>query len=143
MGEARKYNHSLFACLTPVPHCLKACCCPCVVYGRNHYRAEHGADKGYDTCNGRCAAWCGLLAVGGWGWILQCFTRRDMQEKMNLAGSGCSACCASFCCSPCELIQTSKELDYIASSHGENVPPEGYQTHSGMVAEQKIFVSSA
>ncbi|KAH8593319.1 PLAC8 family-domain-containing protein [Bisporella sp. PMI_857] len=138
MSGTRKYNSSLFGCCTPVPLCFKAWCCPCLVYGRNHYRAEHGTDQGYDTCNGWCAAYCGLLAVGGWGWILQCLTRRDMQQRMNLEGSGCGACCASFCCSCCELVQTSKELDYIALSQGKSLPPQGYQSHPGMVADQKV-----
>ena len=82
---ARPYNKSFWACCTPFDLCIKTTCCPCVVFGKNHYRAEHGTDQGYNTMNGWCAAWCGLAMVGHFGWILQFLNRTDMQEKYSMS----------------------------------------------------------
>jgi PLAC8 family len=81
LDMSRPYNNSFWSCCSPFDLCVKACCCPCVVYGKNHYRNQHGTGQGYDMFNGHCAAWCGLFCLGHWGWILQCVNRSDMQEK--------------------------------------------------------------
>ena len=53
---------------------------------------------------------------------------------LDLNGSGLGNCLKSSCCQCCELIQTEKELDYIAMSQTTSA---GYQAPSGMVAKPK------
>ncbi|TGO88157.1 hypothetical protein BPOR_0180g00120 [Botrytis porri] len=54
------------------------------------------------------------------------------RAAVGLEGSGCGACMASYCCPCCELMQTSKELDYILLE--KNAGAQGYQPQPGMVA---------
>lgn len=76
----RPYHNSLFSCST-AGSLLEACCCPCVVYGRNHSRIVHGNREDYSSCNPWCIAWCCLCCCGNWGWVLQIIDRKDMQKK--------------------------------------------------------------
>ena len=50
------------------------------------------------------------------------------ESLQDLKGSGCGACCASWCCACCELVQTHRELDYIQLSQKEQL---GYQQQPG------------
>ncbi|KAA8573684.1 hypothetical protein EYC84_005260 [Monilinia fructicola] len=126
------YKNSFWACCTPFDLCLKACCCPCFVSGRNHHRIEHGNDDDYSTCNGWCCGWYGLAAVGGFSFVLQMLDRQKMQKQHDLEGNACTGCMGSCCCACCELMQTSKELDYILLE--KNAGTKGYQPQPGMVA---------
>lgn len=62
-----------------------------------------------------------------------------MQEKHNLNGTGCSNCLLSCCCSCCEVIQTSKELDFIKMmqdvSSANAAHNAGYKLQDNMIAE--------
>ncbi|KAF7899101.1 uncharacterized protein EAF01_008314 [Botrytis porri] len=126
------YRSSFWACCSPINLCMKAWCCPCFVSGRNHHRINHGNDVDYSSCNGSCCGWCVLAPVGGLSFVLQMLDRQNMQQKHGLEGSGCGACMASYCCPCCELMQTSKELDYILLE--KNAGAQGYQPQPGMVA---------
>ncbi|ESZ96211.1 hypothetical protein SBOR_3369 [Sclerotinia borealis F-4128] len=50
----------------------------------------------------------------------------------GLEGNVCTGCMGSCCCACCELMQTSKELDYILLE--KNAGANGYQPQPGMVA---------
>ncbi|KAF5876098.1 putative plac8 family protein [Botrytis fragariae] len=127
-----EYKNSFWACCSPFDLCLKACCCPCFVSGRNHHRIEHGNDDDYSTCNGWCCGWYGLAAIGGFSFVLQMLDRQKMQKQHGLEGNACTGCMGSCCCACCELMQTSKELDYILLE--KNAGANGYQPQPGMVA---------
>ncbi|PMD60264.1 uncharacterized protein K444DRAFT_528752 [Hyaloscypha bicolor E] len=125
----RPYHNSLFSCSTD-GSLLEACCCPCVVYGRNHSRIVHGNREDYSSCNPWCIAWCCLCCCGNWGWVLQIIDRKDMQKKHKLEGGTCGLCCTPLLCQCCELIQTGKELDYI-----QQLESVGYRAQPNMTTE--------
>ncbi|TGO35377.1 hypothetical protein BHYA_0160g00100 [Botrytis hyacinthi] len=126
------YKHSFWACCSPVDICMKAWCCPCFVFGRNHYRINNGTDEGYSACNSSCCWWTVLGPGVGLSFILQTLDRQNMQQKHGLKGDSCGNCLASIWCPCCELMQTSKELDYILLE--KNASAQGYQPQPGMVA---------
>ncbi|KAG9228386.1 hypothetical protein BJ875DRAFT_389526 [Amylocarpus encephaloides] len=109
---------------------MKGCFCPCILVGQNHARLQKGETEP-DACSGWCAAWCGLQCGLGVGFILQMMDRMHINEKYNLEGGACGACCKSFLCSCCEAIQTSKELDYVQLNQNPRV---GYPRQEKMVA---------
>ncbi|RDL38457.1 uncharacterized protein BP5553_02797 [Venustampulla echinocandica] len=89
------------------------------------------AEADPSAVNGWCLGWCALTTCCGVGWILQMLDREAMAEKHDLKYSACGGCLTAFCCSCCESIQTSKELDYIQLQHrGEN----GYTPNEKMEA---------
>jgi hypothetical protein len=57
-------------------------------------------------------------------------------EKTDLQGDSFTNCLSSCCCPCCEMMQTSKELDYIEVNQNPNAAPPavGYQQNPGMVA---------
>ncbi|THV51240.1 hypothetical protein BGAL_0118g00230 [Botrytis galanthina] len=145
------YKHSFWACCSPVDICMKAWCCPCFVFGRNHYRINNGTDEGYSACNSSCCCWTVLGPGVGLSFILQMLDRQNMQQKhvvlfyshlqtkkskltqsQGLKGDSCGNCLASVWCPCCELMQTSKELDYVLLE--KNASTQGYQLQPGMVA---------
>ncbi|TEY81545.1 hypothetical protein BOTCAL_0033g00260 [Botryotinia calthae] len=127
------YKNSFWACCCPLDLCIETCLCPCFVSGRNHHRIEHGNDDDYSTCNGWCCGWYSLATIGGFSFILQMLDRQKMQQQHGLEGNACTGCMGSCCCACCELMQTSKELDYILLE--KNAGAKGYQPQPGMVAD--------
>ncbi|PQE10733.1 PLAC8 family protein [Rutstroemia sp. NJR-2017a WRK4] len=127
---------------------IKSSFCPCFVYGRNHYRLEHGNGNNYSSCNGWCCAWCSLAALGGFSFVLQILDRHTLQEKyvsfkstltqgLGRDGNNCTGYMGSFCCPCCELMQTSKELDYILTEN--NRESQRYRQQQPMVAHPKTY----
>ncbi|KAH8674670.1 PLAC8 family-domain-containing protein, partial [Tricladium varicosporioides] len=111
---------------------LKSTFCTCILVGQNHARIHHNAGPDPDMMSGWCFGWCALTSCTGFGWVLQLLDRQEMRQKYDLQGSSCGACCTSFCCSCCEAIQTSKELDYLQISQTDG----GYQAHHEKMVPQ-------
>ncbi|EPE36250.1 hypothetical protein GLAREA_05588 [Glarea lozoyensis ATCC 20868] len=128
-----EWKNGLCSCM-PCGLCMKSYFCPCILVGQNHARIHKGTQK-EDACSGWCAGWCGLTSCLGLGWILQMMDRMEMQDKHNLEGGGCGACCKSFWCGCCMNIQMSKELDYIQLQQQQG----GYASNQGMVAKPQQY----
>ncbi|PQE03173.1 DUF614 domain protein [Rutstroemia sp. NJR-2017a BBW] len=132
MAAERPYENSFWACCSPCGLCWKTACCPCFVYGRNHHRLTHGNDSDYSSCNGACCGWY-TLSIFGCGFIMQMMDRSTLQSRYRRTGNGCTGCMGSCCCACCEIMQTSKELDYILVENS-GLPPQGYKKTEAMVA---------
>lgn len=59
--------------------------------------------------------------------------KSKLTQSQGLEGNACTGCMGSCCCACCELMQTSKELDYILLE--KNAGAKGYQPQPGMVAD--------
>ncbi|KAL1744592.1 PLAC8 family-domain-containing protein [Schizophyllum fasciatum] len=97
----------------------RACCDPCVVYGRNKQRYEHlvmygtpdpqegeGMGTGRDACQKHAFVTCFFAA----GWLFQIRLRGRIRERYGIRGSCMGDCCRSSLCQPCSLMQESLEL---------------------------------
>lgn len=38
-------------------------------------------------------------------------TRASIRARYRIGGNGCNDCLAAACCTPCDLVQESRELD--------------------------------
>ncbi|KAF9041556.1 PLAC8 family-domain-containing protein [Panaeolus papilionaceus] len=124
--DGREWSNGLFGCFGACGTCLVACCCPCITYGKVKHRYEHLNSKGYPDpehgggcCNSDCMIH-GLLMWCGFGFILQMGNRANIRGRYNVKGGPVGDCCASFCCTPCELVQESQELELEEKSFGKS-----------------------
>ncbi|KAJ6491132.1 PLAC8-domain-containing protein [Mycena sanguinolenta] len=112
----REWSHGLCGCFEDFGTCCYACWCPCIVHGKNTQRLGHLNSNGRpdgdggSCCSGSCFGYC-LLASCGLQWILQCSARGDTRQRYGIDGGGCGDCCTTFCCSLCDLVQVSREIE--------------------------------
>jgi Cys-rich protein (TIGR01571 family) len=96
---------------------------PCIVYGQNKHRYEHLNAKGtpHPTGGPMCSGSCmthGLSTICGLNFLFQMVNRGHVRRRYNIKGSGCGDCCAALWCTPCQLVQESRELELEEESFG-------------------------
>ncbi|KAF8811653.1 PLAC8-domain-containing protein [Phlegmacium glaucopus] len=114
--DGREWSNGLCGCFGDFGTCIVAWCFPCITYGQVKRRYEHLNSKGYpDPDNGGCCSSdClihGCLTSCGFGWVLQMGTRSSIRGRYSIKGGSCGDCCTALCCTPCELVQESRELE--------------------------------
>jgi len=129
-GAPQEWRNSLWDCFSPGGTCFMSCCCPCIVFGKNHERLKDPQGPEQNGINGSCCAWL-CLAYFGCQWIVQMNERGEFRRKYNLAGSGMTDCATAYCCACCELIQTEKEGKFRADE-ARGLMAGGYQKTEGM-----------
>ncbi|KAL1679624.1 PLAC8 family-domain-containing protein [Schizophyllum commune] len=114
----RPWSHGLCTCTEDCGLFCRACCDPCVIYGRNKQRYEHlhlygvpdpqngKGEKGDDACQRH--AW--ITCFFGSGWLFQIPLRGKLRKRYGIRGSCMGDCCSSSFCQPCALAQESREL---------------------------------
>jgi len=115
-GNGREWSHGLCGCMGDCGTCIMAWCFPCVVFGQVKKRYEHLNSKGFPDPNhgGCCSCDCMLHAclLGcGFGWVMQMGVRGNIRGRYNIKGGCCGDCCSALFCTPCELVQESRELE--------------------------------
>ncbi|TFK23009.1 PLAC8-domain-containing protein [Coprinopsis marcescibilis] len=119
----RGWSNGLFSCGDDVGLCLLAWCLPCLAYGqiRSRYKhlSSHGTPHptGGDMCSGDCCVHA-ITAACGIACLLQCQSRGEVRGRYNIEGGGCGDCCTTLCCTPCDLVQESQELELEEKSFG-------------------------
>ena len=81
MGE-QAWSISLWDCFNPSELCCKACCVPCVAYGKTQHRMGHNGNlEGYSSCNSSVRPLC-----------------ESGERSMNISVLTCPACdqCVAF-----------------------------------------------
>ncbi|KAH8902179.1 PLAC8-domain-containing protein [Coniochaeta sp. PMI_546] len=106
MGD--KWLSDLCGCSGP---CFSACCCPCILIGKNQARLENPRDRDPGCCNAWCVGYCALEMAGHWGFILGMLQRKQVRDRYDIKGGGCSDCCVSLCCPCCGLLQQANEME--------------------------------
>ncbi|KAF8510657.1 PLAC8 family-domain-containing protein [Hysterangium stoloniferum] len=123
-GE-REWSHGFCDCFGDASTCLISWCFPCVIYSQNKSRYEHLEQKGYphpsggDSIGGDCCLHACLTGCLGVGCLLQMSNRGNIRRRYRIEGGGCGDCMASWCCTPCELTQESRELELEEQSMGQ------------------------
>ncbi|KAF2230811.1 PLAC8-domain-containing protein [Viridothelium virens] len=107
----REFHEKGTACCSPFSTCLLTSFCPCITFGRVRHRMQEGHREKYDTCNGSCWGYCGLM-VCGFQWVWQAMNRSEMRAKYHLEGNLCTDLLCACCCHCCDLIQQDKEACY-------------------------------
>ncbi|KAF9524352.1 PLAC8 family-domain-containing protein [Crepidotus variabilis] len=121
-ADGRDWSNGLCGCCSSCGTCICATVLPCVVYGKNKHRYQHLDQQGTPEpspgcCSGSCVAH-GIFAACGLGFIFQMVNRGHVRHRYNIKGSGCGDCCTSFWCSPCQLVQESREIELEEQSFG-------------------------
>ncbi|KAJ7282032.1 PLAC8 family-domain-containing protein [Mycena rebaudengoi] len=120
----REWSHGLCDCCGACGTFCYSWWCPCIVHGKNKQRLRHLVDRGTpdpdggSCCSGSCWAHCCLNSFTGLGFILQMINRGDVRSRYSIEGGGCGDCCKSCCCGPCDLTQTSREIELEEQSFG-------------------------
>ncbi|KAJ7281372.1 PLAC8 family-domain-containing protein [Mycena rebaudengoi] len=113
----REWSHGLCDCFGDFGTCCVAWWCPCITYGKNKARLQHLTAQGFPdpegggSCNGPCWGYCCLTTFTGFGFILQAINRGEVRARYSIDGGGCTDCLASWCCTPCDLTQASREIE--------------------------------
>ncbi|KAJ7282036.1 PLAC8 family-domain-containing protein [Mycena rebaudengoi] len=121
----REWSHGLCDCCGACGTFCYSWWCPCIVHGKNKQRLRHLIDRGSpepdggSCCSGTCWGYCCLTSFTGLGFILQMMNRGDVRSRYSIEGGGCGDCLASCCCGPCELTQTSREIELEEQSFGK------------------------
>jgi Cys-rich protein (TIGR01571 family) len=105
-----EWQSNIFDCFAPGELCLKACCCPCFVFGKTQARIRDPSLATYERFNTDCLMWAALQYTVGFGWALQFIRRKEMRVQYSLKGDDLSDCLLSWCCTCCALIQQEKEV---------------------------------
>ncbi|EKM76902.1 hypothetical protein AGABI1DRAFT_44341 [Agaricus bisporus var. burnettii JB137-S8] len=123
--DGREWSNGICDCCNEPGTCIKAWCCPCIVYASNKQRLEHlernGApdpEHGGGCCSGPCCLHASILLCFGAGFVLQFLHRGDTRKRYNIKGGMCGDCCTSFWCSPCDLTQEHQEIELEEKSFG-------------------------
>ncbi|KDQ60390.1 hypothetical protein JAAARDRAFT_125936 [Jaapia argillacea MUCL 33604] len=112
----REWSNGICGCFGDVGTCLISWWCPCLVYSQNKSRVEYLEQNGRphpdggDMCGTDCCCYACLLYFGC-GWVLQMGNRAAVRTRYRIAGNGATDCLAAACCTPCELVQESQELE--------------------------------
>ncbi|TFK23010.1 PLAC8-domain-containing protein [Coprinopsis marcescibilis] len=119
----RDWSHGLCDCCSAPGTCIVACCFPCITYGKNKNRFKHLSAKGVPhpdgggCCTGDCCIHF-IVASCGIACLLQCMSRGETRTRYNIKGSGCGDCCTACFCTPCDLVQESREIELEEQSMG-------------------------
>ncbi|PQE04248.1 DUF614 domain protein [Rutstroemia sp. NJR-2017a BVV2] len=119
----------MWDCFQPAELCLKACCLPCIVYGKTQHRLQNPTLAGYQPLNNDCCIWsaaqyCGL------GCILTLLQRQAIRQKYGIPGDTLEDGFFSWCCHCCALMQQEKEVEQ--RSRNGNGFQQGYVRPEGM-----------
>ncbi|EAU82184.2 hypothetical protein CC1G_11374 [Coprinopsis cinerea okayama7 len=124
--DGREWSNGLCSCCDEPGTCLLAWCCPCIVYSRVKHRYEHLATKGVpdpehggDVCTSDCLIHAAVTSCVGLGWLFQMMNREKIRSRYSIRGGGCGDCLTACCCTPCELVQESRELELEEQSFGQ------------------------
>jgi Cys-rich protein (TIGR01571 family) len=116
-GE-REWSYGLLDCFSDCGTCCLAYFCPCVVFQqvkqRINYLSSNGRpdpEQGGSGCGGDCCLYGTVQACVGLGCLFQIGTRSSIRARYRIRGSGFTDCLASCFCVPCELTQSSRELE--------------------------------
>ncbi|KAK7052769.1 HD domain-containing protein [Favolaschia claudopus] len=112
----RPWSYNLFGCFDAFGLCCCACCCPCIVYGKNKQRTP---DAEVETFSGPCWTHCALTTCCGLGWVLQYMNRVEVRSRYGVDGNEVKDIFASWCCTPCDLVQVSREIELEEQSFGQ------------------------
>jgi len=114
----REWSNDLLDCFGDCGTCCLAYFCPCVVYQQVKQRLDHlqrdgrpDPELGGSGCGGDCCLYGTVLAFCGIGWVFQIGTRSSIRTRYRIRGGGFTDCLASCLCVPCELTQSSRELE--------------------------------
>jgi len=124
--DGREWSHSFCGCCDEPGTCIKAWCCPCIVYGQNKRRYNHLTNQGVPDpehgggcCSGPCWLHCCITSFFGLGCLLQMGLRGDIRGRYHIKGGGCGDCLAAWCCHACELTQGEREIALEEDSFGQ------------------------
>ncbi|KAI5804174.1 PLAC8 family-domain-containing protein [Peziza echinospora] len=126
-----EWENGFCGCCSPCGTCCLGTWCPCILYGRTHYRLEKGSLEGYSCCNSNCCFYGCLMIVSPLQTFLGYFQRKKIRETFGLKGGCCGDCLRHCCCSCCALIQEEKEV--IKRTKGSG----GYAQTGGMSYQPK------
>jgi len=117
--EGREWTYGLFDCFGDCKTCCLSCWCPCIAYSkismRHEYLASHGVPhptNGGSACppSARCVLFS-LMALNFCSTCAFVFPLRSaIRARYNIRGDDSEDCLSSWCCTPCALTQTSREL---------------------------------
>ncbi|TEB31044.1 PLAC8-domain-containing protein [Coprinellus micaceus] len=121
-AEGREWSNGLCSCCDEPGTCFVACCCPCITYGKVKQRYDHLQSHGTahpdpGCVSGDCFLHC-VTAYCGVAFIFQMLNRGSIRGRYNIKGGGCGDLCTACCCTPCELVQESRELELEEQSLG-------------------------
>ncbi|KAF3903079.1 hypothetical protein ABW21_db0202341 [Orbilia brochopaga] len=130
IAPPQPWQHDTFSCFDDMGKCCLGFWCPCIMYGRIHYRLRHTNMEGHKDCNSICWSFCGLSACC-LQWIMGTMQRSEIRHQYNLKGHGRNDCVRHFFCEPCTLIQEERETETRKSLL---ILPNlaGYTTEAGM-----------
>ncbi|KAF8808549.1 hypothetical protein BYT27DRAFT_7096379 [Phlegmacium glaucopus] len=119
--NGREWSNDLSSCCGDCSTWPVAFICPCITYARvkrrykylnsrGHPDPERGECCSYECCSCECC--CHAMALFfcmGWAWRM--CTRSDIRKRYSIRGGCCSDCGTACCCTTCELVQESRELE--------------------------------
>ncbi|KAF8972043.1 PLAC8 family-domain-containing protein [Flammula alnicola] len=120
----RDWSFGILDCFGDVNKCCLALWCPCFAHGQNRRRLEHLNQNGvpdperHNVIVGDGLVYACIEVACDMGWILQIETRRNIRQRYNIRGSSGSDCFVPFCCTACDLVQGSRELQLEEDSFG-------------------------
>ncbi|KAH8712130.1 PLAC8 family-domain-containing protein [Phaeosphaeriaceae sp. PMI808] len=135
--QNQDWHHSGSSCCTPIGTCCLSWWCPCIVYGRTHYRLKNNGNMdGYSCCNLGCAGFCGLSCIGI-SFIMPMLNRGDLRAKHHLKGNACTDCLCACCCMPCDITQQDKEAEYREEANKKLFAQPGKEGSMQYVPQQQ------
>ncbi|KAF9546193.1 hypothetical protein CPC08DRAFT_649137 [Agrocybe pediades] len=120
----REFSHHFCDIFADMKLCFLGCCCQCFLHGqvtkRFEYLQEHNApdpENGGSCCNWPCCLYALLDSCCHLAFILSVSHRKSVRDRYNISGNRWYDFAAACCCSPCEHIQTAREIELEEQNH--------------------------